>query len=182
MYELSDRCLLQHPDRYVRYLEPPTQQIRDTSVVPTANRGYYTPFQVPYLCIIDGVIAYHRAVAAGNLRSALYQSVNESPTNRLAISVLTAVNGIQMKQHVPFTAPIQVVPGYYFGHFWVDAVDEYYCAFPFNAMNWPPTPISSLYQVGPCATPAGPPAIATPVQSNYNESAFMLLRVSLVIL
>ena len=126
---------------------------------------------------MDGVIKYNDTVAAGNLYVALYAATNESPTNRLAISVQTASAGPNQKQFIPFISPVTLDPGYYFvaceddddldRHVTVVALSAFLA--PANINNGP----ACFYEAV-----AVPPLVATPLFADLaTETIWQMLRV-----
>lgn len=79
------------------------------------TRVYYSPLQIPFQLTIDRLGCVHAGVAAGNFYLGIYDSLNDAPNNRLALTALTACSGINQKQLVPMTVPtLQLNPGLHF--------------------------------------------------------------------
>lgn len=163
---------------YARYYAPPTPYVISAPVVVSANRLVYTPIIVPFTCTVDGVIKYNHSVNAGNYYSALYDSLNESPVNRLAISNQIPTNGVSQKQFLAFTSSLQITSGYYFvacvddtaldNHGALVAVNAY--GLPANMNNGPQLFFENI---------AVPPVTATPTNSTLaTHTMWLSLRVA----
>ena len=170
---------------YQRYLNGvvPFHEMIDIGIAQIANRVCYTPFHIPFTCTLSGIVITTKGlVGAANAYSALYSAVNEAPANRLAVSNSTVITGLtDQKVHLPFTAGIQVTPGYYFGAFEQDTAEEKlhatinsrHCV-PSNINNGPVCYIEDLGGF------IAPPAAATPAFPGYAAwlTTGMLLRVT----
>lgn len=58
----------------------------------------YAPIQIPYTVTLDALGLINLDVAAGSCYLALYSSAGEQPTQRLAVTALTAKSGTNRKQ------------------------------------------------------------------------------------
>ncbi|OYD16936.1 hypothetical protein CH330_01320 [candidate division WOR-3 bacterium JGI_Cruoil_03_51_56] len=129
----------------------------------------YNPYQIPFIMTVDGIIMSHSNVGAGNQYVAVYDSLNYAPVNRLAVSVSIASAGIRQKQFFPFTTPVQLVPGIYFGvHESDNATDNYMlCSTADMTARIDPPNINNglpfYYEDHPTAAYGIPPLVATPL-------------------
>lgn len=143
----------------------------------TPNRVSFNPIDINEIVTVDGIIVLDASVVAGNIYVALYDSINEAPVNRLAVSNSVAVAGTRRKQYVAFTAQVQLTPAYYFVTVEPDDATRMYqhsgeLHEPAGIANGP----SFYYQdMGAYLIP---PAVATPVQSDLDiRNPDMMLRV-----
>lgn len=169
-----------HHDHFDRYIESPSPfGYIGQSAANAANNVFYMPMIVKQRCTVDGVIKYNSNPCSGKVYVALYETSGELPTNRLAISVQTAIAGVDQKQFIPFTVTLTIDPGYYYiaivddsleNHGQCAAVNPFYL--PGNVNNGP----VCCYEAN-----AVPPAVATPSYSDQAaRTMWGLLRVSSV--
>jgi hypothetical protein len=81
-----------------------------------ANIVHYSPVQIPFTCTIDSIIIRTAGTAIGNVYVGMYDEnpALAQPLNRLIQSALTALAGINQRQLIALTAPIQVIPSIYY--------------------------------------------------------------------
>ena len=148
----------------------------DTGRTFTAQRAHgtgreitYNPYQIPFTTTVDGIIMAHGSVAAGNQYVAIYNNVNYAPVNRLAVSVSIASAGIDQKQFFPFTAPVQLTPGIYFGAHESDNTTDNFMACSTSNVSARMNPASInnglpfYYEDHPTVAYGVPPPVATPL-------------------
>lgn len=156
-----------HHEHFERYIPPVGGLQTELAIAGITGTVYYNPVIITEQMTIDRLGIVWGGVAAGNFYLAVYNAVAESPVNRLAVTVNTAVSGVNRRQQVAIApATLQIDPGYYF---FVNTHD-----------NNTDTPYSNfgvfdiLNPVGVADGPswyeeagayAAPPAIATPAQS-----------------
>lgn len=164
---------------HFRYLYPHMYSDPFNAGAKITDRLYYSPIDIPVQMTVDGVVVIHSTPAAGNLYTALYSATNEAPVNRLAISALTACNGANRKQCVPFTASLQIDAGYYFiAGGATNNTDAYLCGVnPGDALGPAGMAHGPNYYFENNALP--PPATATPTVATYGIDTVLTLAMFL---
>jgi len=145
----------------------------DVESARTANRVNYTPIQVFHPLTVDGIIVVNGAVAVGNRYVALYDSLNEVPNNRLAVSASVLASGANQRQYIPFAAPVQIQGGYYFVAVETDNADGMQRAcLDGSEMNPAAVGNGPNFYYQDMGAYLIPPLVATPVlQTSYFESS-----------
>lgn len=142
-------------------------QLHGEAITALAGRVLYCPIEIPYKLTIDRLGCCHGTVAADKFYLAIYESEDEAPTNRLAVSPDTTCNGTERKQQVTISpSKITLTPNVYYVALEADNTTDVYwqnqteitsTRMPQNITNGPAFYIEDL------ASYAEPPAIATPV-------------------
>jgi hypothetical protein len=163
---------------YSRYIKTLWGQYNSFQTLP-ANLIQYSPIEIPYTLTIDRIGVVHGGTAGGNFYVAIYDSLNEAPVNRLAVSASTPCNAANTKQQVAIVpATLRLIPGLYYLALEADNAGDDYEAYsdqyrrPADINNGPSWYEQNLggYVV--------PPAIAIPAfVSNYAKIFFQWVRV-----
>lgn len=140
----------------------------------SANILYYSPLEIERTVTIDGIGITIGNPGAGNVYVAIYDA---GPLNRLAVSVSTALAGVNQKQIIAIVpATLQMVPGSYHVAFINDSVDAFDTTRSvYGSPAGPPGPRWYLENLGGYMQP---PAVAAPANPDIFRLFNMYVQVS----
>lgn len=153
-----------HHNHYARILWSEGDTDEGFTDVEAVTLVCYAPIQIPYTVTLDALGLINLDVAAGSCYLALYSSAGEQPTQRLAVTDLTAKSGINRKQLIAIS-DTSIAGGLYFvayiNNSALDKILHISNASPMinpanitNGLNWYEETLGAF---GP------PPAAATPI-------------------